>query len=187
MKRDLESVQLKKMLLEHPQEGLEQAMALYARQVKTICGNILEGFPKEDVEESVAQSFLALWKNAEKFRPERGVSIKSYLYGIARKTALMQRRSALRRELPAPEESLFAETVSPEEWFLTREAERELHRALEEMEEPARSVFIMKYFYFEKTAVIAEKLGISCKKAENILLREKKKLRKILEERGVER
>lgn len=65
------------------------------------------------------------------------------------------------------------------------EDERILHQTIEEMDEPARSIFILRYFYFEKVADIARQLGLPYKKVENILFREKSKLRRILTERGI--
>jgi len=117
----------------------------------------------------------------------RGSSVKSYLYGIARKTALMIRRRSPLREIIPLEDAITGSALSAEDEFFTEEEERILHFAVAEMQEPARSVFILKYFYYEKNAVIARRLNLSCKKVENILFREKKKLCRILKERGIER
>ena len=76
---------------------------------------------------------------------------------------------------------------SAEEAYLTKRGKRILHEIVAQMDEPARSIFIMKYFYFEKTAAIAQRLGLPYKKVENTLAREKKKLKKLLTERGIER
>lgn len=183
---DLESARLKKYILKDPEEGMALMIDRYGGQVKTICAAILSGYSREDIEDAAAQSFISLWQNIGRYSPSKGTSLRSYLYGIARKTALMKRRSdPLLRELPL---EAWTEDISPsaEEIFLSELEEQELHRAVEEMEEPARTVFILRYFYFEKVGAIAEKLNIPRKKAENILHREKQKLRRILEKRGIQ-
>jgi len=183
---DIESARLKKQIRKYPEQGMERAIRLYGGQVRTICGNILAGYPKEDIEEATAQSFIALWQGIDRYSPGRGCSIKSYRYGIARKTALMKRRACpLREDLPLEEWGGAERTA--EERFFAEEDERTLHETLGEMEEPARTVFLLRYFYFEKIGDIAERLNLPYKKVENILQREKKKLRKLLIEKGIER
>ena len=181
-----ESRRLKKLIIDKPQVGVAEAFDLYGNQVKTICRNIMRGYPSEDIEDAISQSFIALWMGIEKYSPDRGVSIKSYLYGIARKTCLMMLRNMPRRnDLPIDEN--IAWTTTTEDIFLTREQEKILHKVLAETDEPARSIFIMRYFYFEKIADIASKLGLPKKKVENILSREKKKLKARLIKEGIEK
>lgn len=93
MKQDyLENLKFKKLILRDPEEGISKAIGLYGGAVKTICRNILSGYPEEDIEEAIAQSFAELWRSMPNYSPSRGSSVKSWLYGIARKTALMHRR-----------------------------------------------------------------------------------------------
>lgn len=53
------------------------------------------------------------------------------------------------------------------------------------MEEPDKSIFILRYFYFEKIKDISSRLGLSPKKVENCLYRQKDKLKKALIEGGI--
>ena len=121
------------------------------------------------------------------YSPSRGSSVKSWLYGIARKTALMHRRQKPLYESIPLEDAITGTDSAAEDDFLLKEDERILHLTVGEMDEPARSIFILRYFYFEKVADIARRLDLPCKKVENILSREKKKLRSTLTERGIER
>lgn len=182
----LKSKRLKRLICRDPQRGLDEVFNLYSRQIKTICLNILAGYPEQDVEEAVSQSFISLWRNIEKYDSTRGISIKSYLYGIARKTALLHRRNnPMRGEIELCQTEC-AET-DVEEICIAHEEQKILHETISDMDEPARSIFIMKYFYFEKNAHIAEQLGINVKKVENELYRAKKRLREELLERGIKR
>ena len=188
MKHDfLENMRFKKLILQDPETGISRAVDLYGGAVKTICRNILAGYPDEDVEEAVAQSFAELWRSMPNYSPSRGSSVKSWLYGIARKSALMHRRQKPLFESIPLEDAITGTDTAAEDNFLSKEDERILHLTVEEMDEPARTIFILRYFYFEKVAEIARKLDLPCKKVENILFREKAKLRRILTERGIER
>ena len=99
----------------------------------------------------------------------------------------MKRRDCPLRETTLPEEWGGGVADAAEEVFFTEREEEILHETIAEMEEPARTVFIMRYFYFEKVKDIAAALDLPDKKVENILLREKKKLRTILMQKGIER
>lgn len=53
------------------------------------------------------------------------------------------------------------------------------------MDEPDKSIFIFRYFYFKKVKDIGIKLNLSPKKVENSLYRNKEKLKKSLIEGGI--
>jgi len=184
---DFESVKLKKRIMHNPEKGIAEAIDLYGGQVKTICKNILSEYPPQDIEEAVSQTFVSLWECIDKYKPQKGYTLKSYLYGIARNTALMHRRSYPIDNVVPLDESIGGISEAADLKFINEQDEKELHNAVACMEEPARTIFIMKYFYFYKNKEIAERLGLTNKKVENTLLREKKKLRSILQARGVER
>ncbi|MEL7655513.1 MAG: sigma factor-like helix-turn-helix DNA-binding protein, partial [Bacillota bacterium] len=61
-----------------------------------------------------------------------------------------------------------------------------VHNSVNNMEEPMRSVFILRYFYYEKVNDIAKRLGLTPKAVENHLYRGKSKLRWELLERGIQ-
>ena len=68
---EIHSARLIKQIRKDPERGMAEVMDLYSGQVRTICRNILEGYPKEDVEEAVAQTFLALWRGIDRYSPGR--------------------------------------------------------------------------------------------------------------------
>ena len=74
---------------------------------------------------------------------------------------------------------------TPENVFMKKQQEQIIHRSVDEMDEPDRSIFILKYFCFFKNREIAEKLNISLKQVENRLARNKEKLKAKLLERGI--
>jgi RNA polymerase sigma-70 factor (ECF subfamily) len=175
------------LLKESPGDGISTALDAYGGPVKTICRNILFDCSAEDVEEAVADSFVELWRSIDRFKIGGGYSLKSYLYGIARHTAL-DRRRALKKEdpmLPVEEVTVEANT-DLESDFARNQSNHIVHDSVNSMEEPIRSVFILRYFYFEKVNDIAKRLGLNRKAVENHLYRGKSKLKWELLERGIQ-
>ena len=175
------------LLRKHPEQGIHKMMALYGRAIATICRNFLYDCSEEDVEEAIADTFIHLWKNLDKFELKENYSLKSYLYAIARNVARDLRRKRKKMDIFSMEE---LSLELPSEYHLENEVERRraeaiLHTCLEEMKEPDKSVFLYRYFYGYKVKDIGEMLLLSAKQVENILYRGKEKLRKDLSERGI--
>lgn len=76
-------------------DALKKAVEIYTPYVATVIFNTAASLSKEDAEETAADVFAALWKNADLLDPEKG-SIKSYLAGAARKAAAQK----LRKQIP---------------------------------------------------------------------------------------
>jgi len=175
------------MLKKSPGEGVSMALDAYGGPVKTICKNILFDCSLEDIEEAVADSFVGLWKSIDKFKTNGDYSLKSYLYGIARHTALDKRRVLKKGTITLPMEDVVIEAdVDLESDFARKLNDNIVHNSLNSMEEPMRSVFILRYFYFEKVNDIAGRLGLTRKAVENHLYRGKSKLKWELTERGIQ-
>ena len=60
-----------------------------------------------------------------------------------------------------------------------------IKETLDKFNEPDRSIFILRFFYFEKVKSIALKLNLDEKKVENILYRSKSKLKEELIKGGI--
>lgn len=175
-------------LLKHNTEkGLREVMALYGRAFKTICRNVLRGYANEDIEEAVSDILVAVWKAADRYDEAADSSFKSYCYGIARKCALKKRRECLKTGELLPFNEDLQEDVYDLEGMLERKEQRKiLEEVLEDSQEPLRSIFILRYFYFFKVKEIARMLELSSKQVENHLYRGKDVLKKALLERGME-
>lgn len=170
-----------------PGEGISMALDAFGGPVKTICKNILFDCSQEDIEEAVADSFVGLWKSIDKFKSNGDYSFKSYLYGIARHTALDKRRAMKKEGGTLPVEEVVIEAgIDLESDFARKLNDNIVHNSVDSMEEPTRSVFILRYFYYEKVNDIASRLGLSHKVVENHLHRGKSKLRCELLERGIQ-
>ncbi len=174
------------LLRADPEEGIKQAIEAYGGPVMTICKNILFDCSAEDKEEAVADSFVGLWRSVRHFREDQEYSLRSYLYGIARHTALDKRRSLKKQAPVLPiDEVLIEASVDLESDYARKISEDILHDSVNGMDEPDRSIFILRYFYFEKVKDIAVRLGLAPKAVENRLYYGKNKLREALVERGI--
>lgn len=177
--------QLALLLKNHPSRGMAEAMARYGAPVKTICAAILGPEDRQEVEEAVADSFVALWKGLDRYDPERPLS--AWLYGIARRTAL-ERRRKLGRALPFQEldEQLPGDDTDPADQAAERENARLLRQAVEELPPPDREIFIRRYYLYQAVKEIAARLGTTPKAVEHRLDRGRRRLREKLMERGVD-
>ena len=99
--------QLVRLLKEEPEKGLREVMRLYGAHsipsAPIFCGEQPGRMWRKQY-----QILCCPWKSRDNFRETRGVSFKTYCYGIARKTALSKRRRVfLNREvLPVLEDTL---------------------------------------------------------------------------------
>lgn len=168
----------------NPEKGIAAALDLYGDAVKTICRDILAGGTAEDVEEAIAETFVRLWRYGKSFKPGRGTSLKSYIYGIARNAAMDKRRTLHTGETVSQAEGteLPDTGAGTEELFLRREEELTVRQVVAEMDEPDRTIFALRFFREYKVKEIALKLGISEKQVENRLFRCKGTLKKKLKE-----
>lgn len=175
------------LLKEAPGDGIGMALDAYGGPVRTICRNILHDCTPEDIEEATADSFVELWRSVDRFKAGGDRSLKSYLYGIARHTALDRRRALKKEDVMLPVEDVILEAgVDLESDFARKQSDSIVHDSVNSMEEPMRSIFILRYFYYEKVNDIAERLGLNRKAVENHLYRGKSKLKWELLERGIQ-
>ncbi len=183
----MEDKELIGFIKKDPEYGIHEAMKLYGNAVNTICRSILKDCADGLVDEAVSDTFFKLWKNCDRFSPGKGHSLKSYLYSVARNTAIDIRRKNGYQILSLDEDrewNLVSE-FSVEHEVEQKTIKETLHQVIRQLGEPDSQVFLYKYFLFLKNKEIAESLNLTEKKVENILYRGKSKLKKLLAERGI--
>lgn len=178
--------ELADQLLRNTSEGMSIAIELYGGAVKKICRTILAGYQNEDVEETVSDSFVALWKAIETDRYDGSVSIKTYLYGIARRTSLNKKRELAKKH---PTEDI-DNVVKIADVDVEREAVRKvdyqiLNEMIMELKSPDKEIFIYRYYEQYTIKEIAAKLMITAKTVENKIARGRARLKKKLIQCGV--
>lgn len=181
-----EDRQLMEQILYQPEKGLEQAMELYGDAVYSVCRSVLRGYDTSQVEEAWEETFVRLWKYAKHWKPEKNRGLKAYLCTIARNAAIqvMDRNG---RHAAAPfEEELFLDSgMDLEQELIGKEKKQVVHQALEQLPEPDRSIFILRFFYCMTAKEIGEKLNFPVKKVQNRLSRGKEALREKLIKGGI--
>ena len=175
------------LMEKNPEGAIHEMMNFYGDSIHTICRNFLYDCSEDDIEETVADTYINFWRNRKKFKQDEKYSLKSYLYAIARNAARDKRRSLKKADIFSLEELelVLVSDDNIEMQYEKKEMEAVLHSCLEAMKEPDKTIFLYRYFYGYKTSEIGKMLNLSTKKVENILYRGKDKLRKDLEERGI--
>lgn len=178
---DNEVVQL---LQKRDERGLALAISRYGRAVKTICRNILADCDEMLAEDAVSSSFAKIWLTIEGYDESKG-SFKGWIYGIARNTAVDVRRREARHGVTIPlEEDYIGEEGEPESEYTKKQNSELLHEVIKEMQEPDKTVFILRYFYYFSVGDIADKLGLTYDNTAYRLKKGKQTLKKALLERG---
>ena len=160
--------------------AVNEAMNKYSRLVWHIASTVLRNaVPVEDIEECVADVFVYLWQNHDKYDAERG-KLKSWLSAVAKSKAIDKYRriskindAPLDDEIPAPDMGIA-------EGIISTETKRELTAAINLLGEPDREIIIRRYYYGQKPREIGLVLSIPVKQVENRLYRSKLKLREII-------
>lgn len=172
------AVKLKK----HDESALDRIIEIFTPMVWAIAVNISgSSLSREDIEEVVSDVFVTLWKNADKYDPEK---LKGYIAAIA-KTRTRNRLAALKNISFSDINEIDVE----DDFSVSGEAEKsemkaQLAEAVNELEEPDREILIRHYFYYQKTADIADSMGLTQENVKVKLHRTRNKLKKILTERG---
>ena len=184
----MDDKELLELLISCPERGTEALIQQYGKVVHKICSSVLLSGGKELTEEAVADTFVRLWRYRDRIHPDETHSLRSYIYTVARNVARdkLKKEPAIVSLEQACEEGL--EPVSgmdTETDYMRRWLAGQVHASVEELDEPARSIFQERYFLGHSIKTIANHLGISEKKVENTLCRGKNRLRTILAKKGV--
>ena len=161
--------------------AIAQVMERYTKLLWSTAGRALgpDAAP-EDLEEIVADVFVYLWENPERFDPARG-KLKDWLASIARSRAVDRRRQIIRRTVLPLEENTLTEELGLLDRLLAEDARRALAQAVDALGEPDREIIIRRYYRDEKPRSIAKALGLPAKQVENRLYRAKARLRASIE------
>lgn len=179
--------QLVEALKAGSEQAMKEIMKQYGSLVKYIAIQIIGRNNEKDVEECISDIFLELWLKCHNFNPNKG-SLKSYIVSIARHKALNRYYKITKdyeRHIPLDEDMIFINPQTTEEEALQEIKGETITKLIDEMEEPDRSIFILRYFWYHKVKEIAKILHVDNKFVENKLYQNKEKLKKKLSQMGV--
>jgi len=161
--------------------ALSSLIDRYGAYVGTVIKNIIgESMSREDIEESTSDVFFVLWMNADK---PQGGKLKEWLGAVARNKAKNKLRE-LHGTLPLDEDYIADLSVSPEIIVTVDEERRLVYRAVNSMKQPDKEIFLRHYYGTQLITQISKDMGMSESAVKVRLSRGRKKLRKILYERG---
>ena len=180
----MEDKELLRLLLRDPDAGLRAAMQAYAPLVKAVLVRILPRDARE-VEEAVADVFVALWRNAAQLERE-AAPLRGWLAVTARNMGI-DRYRALRRQRVLSLDDGLGETLADVADFERPGSEAgDLVGALvAAMDPPDREIFLRKYYLMQPAREIAAALGLSEGAVNTRLCRGRQRLRRALQEKGV--
>lgn len=178
----MNNINLAQNLKKHNEKALEEIMEKFTPLVATIIYNISNGrLSTSYIEELVADTFIALWNNAENFQDE---NIKGYLCSIAKNKAKNKLREIKPVQLIDIEDTVIFDDFSFSEDIENKAISAELLNAINEIKEPDREIMIRHYYYYQSVYKIAEIIDINAETVKSKIRRTRAKLKAYLEERG---
>ena len=159
--------------------ALEKAIDLYTPYIGTIIYNMAgSSMSKEDMEEVILDTFVSLWRSADKFDSQKGC-LRAYLGAIARNLT----KNKLAAQSPDAElkETLIAVHSEPYDKVEQEEERSAMIHAINELGEPDSEIFMRYYYYDEKISYISKIMHLPDNTVKTKLARGRRKLKGILQ------
>ncbi len=161
---------------------LEKIINKYSKLLWSVSSKILNGIGNEqDVEECIADVFIDLWREPDKFDVSRG-TLKSWLCLKCRSKSIDRFRKLASHGTDELDENLVSDFMEPgDEVIMRRDLER-IKIAIINLEEPAKEIMIRRFIMDQKPSQIASLMELPVRKVENIIYRTKERIRNELGE-----
>lgn len=161
-------------------DALAALIDRYATDLHAVAARMLHGAPVADVEEAVADAFVAAWQHATRYDPSRG-SLRTWLVMLARYAALEHKRRHRRWLCPPPAADVSPDASDPYAPGGLAERQR-VQAALATLSPLDREIVYRRYFLDEDLDRLALSLGLSRHAVDNRLWRARRALRAELED-----
>ena len=175
------------MLFERSEKSISTIDEKYGEKCRKIALSILGN--EQDAEECISDAYFTVWNTVP---PEVPVSFFGYLYKILRNISLKKyrannakKRCSYYSEALEEMEQTLAAAESVESELDKKYFKEIMEEFLDSLKEENRIAFVKRYWFSESCREIAAALGTTEKNVTVRLSRTREKLRKFLEERGV--
>ena len=167
---------------QNPEKAITYLVDKYSALVYTIVysklGNISA---KEDIEETVADVFIQLFRYANSIDLEKG-SIKIYISVTAKRISQRKAMTIMNKDKTVPIEKISNSIPISIEEIKQNENRQVLFEFIKELGKPDSDILVLKYFYGLKSKEIGKTLGIKANTIDKRISRSLKKLRTKCEE-----
>lgn len=162
--------------------ALNEAIVRFTPYVSTVVWRVFSSSSatREDLEEVVSDTFLALWNHAAEINYEQ---LRPWLAAVAKNRAIDRLRS-LSPSSPLPEDCFFTSS-NLEDNAIQRDHAEHLWAAVNSLDEPERTLFIRHYYEGEKLKILAKELNMNLSTLKTKLHRGRKILKTRLEKEGI--
>ncbi|MGN6710385.1 RNA polymerase sigma factor [Anaerocolumna jejuensis] len=172
-----------KRLKQRDMKAYEEVIDTYKNYVGAIVkSRISVSMRNEDIEEVVADVFVALWKQSDRLDAKKG-NLKNYIGIIARNLAINKIRGSYNL-LSIDDDMEITGDVSPEYEVMNRETRDILLHEVNTLKSLDKEIITKYYMEGETVKKIAEDMQLNPNTVKAKLLRARKKLKKSLSERG---
>lgn len=178
---------LLKRLKHKSEKALGEIIEKYTSYVTTIIREILYSkATAQDIEELVADTFIALWMTAERIDYEQYSSLKAYIGMIARNKAKDYLRMNKNIDLELYENViLIADNI--ENQMLQKEQQQYIKKLLSKLRQEDQKIFLLHYYQYKKIEEIASIMQMNPQTVKTRLRRGRETLRALLcDEEAVE-
>ena len=159
---------------------INEVIVKYSKLLWPIASAVLKNVGSEqDVEECIADVFIDLWENPDKYDPDRG-TLKTWLCMVTRCKSIDRYRVLSKYNTVPLEGAMMVGRMGMQDALLQEETKRELVAAVNALADVEKDILIRRYYYEQKPREIAKALDLSLKQVENHLYRSKQKLRKAI-------
>lgn len=162
---------------------IENLMDDYTNYILTIIKNFSINLSEEDAEEILLDVFLALWNNQEKL--VRDCNMSAYIAGITKNLIKKKYKKLKNVENIEDYDEKLISLDNIELVFSENEKNRDILEEINKMDEDDKEIFIAYYYEEKRIKEIAIMFNFSEAKVKSRLFRIRKKLKKILKERGI--
>lgn len=165
---------------EQNEDVFNEIVVKYSKLLWPIAAAVLKNVGNEqDIEECVADVFIDLWENPDKYDAKRG-TLKSWLCMVVRCKAIDRYRVLSKHSTVPLEGAMMVGRMGMQDALMQEETKRELVAAVNTLADVEKDILIRRYYYEQKPGEIAKALDLPIKKVKNHLYRSKQKLRKAI-------